>query len=79
MVTLVSAEAERRTILQAAFGERLGADIREALEGSECELPRGFSVEVRTAEAGLQRLRDRVFGAARESRGRGAAPPRPAA
>ena len=28
-------------------------DIREALEGSECELPRGFSVEVRTAEAGL--------------------------
>ncbi len=53
VVTLVAAEAERRTILQAAFGERLGADIREALEGSECELPRGFSVEVRTAEAGL--------------------------
>jgi hypothetical protein len=42
-----------RTILQAAFGERLGTDVREALEGSECELPRGFSVEVRTAEAGL--------------------------
>jgi hypothetical protein len=54
LVTLVSADAERRTILQAAFGERLGADIREALEGSECELPRGFSVEVRTAEAGLR-------------------------
>ncbi len=54
VVTLVSADAERRTILQAAFGERLGADIREALEGSECELPRGFSVEVRTAEAGLR-------------------------
>ena len=53
VVTLVAAEAERRTILQAAFGERLGADIREAMEGSECELPRGFSVEVRTAEAGL--------------------------
>jgi FHA domain len=53
VVTLVSAEAERRTILQAAFGERLGADIREAMQGSECELPRGFSVEVRTAEAGL--------------------------
>ena len=34
-VTLVAAEEERRTILQAAFGERLGADIREALEGSE--------------------------------------------
>ena len=52
-VTLVAAEAERRAILQAAFGERLGADIREAMEGSRCELPRGFSVEVRTAEAGL--------------------------
>jgi hypothetical protein len=54
VVTLVAAEAERRTLLQAAFGERLGADIRAALEGSECELPRGFSVEVRTAEAGLR-------------------------
>src|SRR6185369_4288476 len=53
LVTLVSADTERRTILQAAFGERLGADIRETLEGSQCELPRGFSVEVRTAEAGL--------------------------
>ena len=54
VVTLVSAEAERRTILQAAFGERLGADIREAMTGSACEVPRGFSVEVRTAEAGLR-------------------------
>jgi FHA domain len=54
VVTLVSAEEERRTILQAAFGERLGEDIRQAMEGSECELPRGFSVEVRTAEAGLR-------------------------
>jgi hypothetical protein len=54
VVTLVSAEAQRRTILQAAFGERLGADIREAMTGSDCELPRGFSVEVRTAEAGLR-------------------------
>ena len=53
VVTLVAAEEERRTILQAAFGERLGADIREALEGSETELPRGFAVEVRTAEAGM--------------------------
>jgi len=52
-VTLVAAEEERRTILQAAFGERLGMDIRETLEGSETELPRGFAVEVRTAGAGL--------------------------
>jgi hypothetical protein len=54
VVTLVAAEAERRTMLQAAFGERLGDDVREAMEGSACNLPRGFSVEVRTAEAGLQ-------------------------
>jgi len=54
VVTLVAAEAERRAILQAAFGERLGADIREAMEGSECDLPRGFSVEVHTSEAGLR-------------------------
>jgi hypothetical protein len=53
VVTLVAAEEERRTILQAAFGERLGIDLREALEGSETELPRAFAVEVRTAEAGL--------------------------
>ena len=54
VVTLVAAEAERRAILQAAFGERLGADIQARLAGSECELPRDFSVEVRTAEAGLR-------------------------
>jgi hypothetical protein len=54
VVTLVAAEAERRAILQAAFGERLGADILARLAGSECELPRDFSVEVRTAEAGLR-------------------------
>ncbi len=53
VVTLTAAEAERRTLLQAAFGERLGEDVREALEGAGCELPRGFTVEVRTAEAGL--------------------------
>ena len=52
MVTLVAAEQERRAMLQAAFGERLGEDIRETMEGSACELPRGFAVEVRTAEAG---------------------------
>jgi hypothetical protein len=40
-------------MLQAAFGERLGQDVRETMEGSGCELPRGFAVEVRTAEAGL--------------------------
>jgi len=42
-VTLVAAEEERRTILQAAFGERLGTDIRDALEGSATELPRAWA------------------------------------
>jgi hypothetical protein len=53
VVTLVAAEPERRTLLQAAFGERLADDVREAMEGSGTELPHGFSVEVRTAEAGI--------------------------
>jgi hypothetical protein len=52
VVTLVAAEAERRTILQSAFGERLGEDVREALQGTGCTIPRGFTVEVETAETG---------------------------
>jgi pSer/pThr/pTyr-binding forkhead associated (FHA) protein len=51
-VTLVSSDANRRAILETAFGERLEADIREALEAAACEVPRGFSVEVRAAESG---------------------------
>ena len=51
-VTLVSADANRRAILETAFGERLEADIREALEAAACEVPRGFSVEVCAAESG---------------------------
>src|SRR5947207_9841774 len=51
-VTLVAAEEERRTLLQAAFGERLGTDVREMLDGAECESPRRFTVEVRTAATG---------------------------
>ena len=53
-VTLMSPDAERRTLYQAAFGDdqRLENDVREALEGGECEIPRGFSLEVRTGENG---------------------------
>ena len=53
-VTLASADADRRALYQAAFGDegRLEKDIRETLEGVECEVPRGFAVEVKTAEAG---------------------------
>jgi FHA domain len=53
-VTLVSPDADRRALYQTAFGEggRLESDIREALEGVNCEMPRGFTVEVKTAETG---------------------------
>ena len=53
-VTLISADPERRTLYEAAFGgeDRLEKDIRESLEGAECEVPRGFGVEVKTAESG---------------------------
>jgi len=53
-VTLVSADADRRALYHTAFGEggRLEADIREAFEGVNCEIPRGFHVEVKTTEAG---------------------------
>ena len=53
-VTLVSPDPDRRVLLEAAFAEggRLESDIREALEGASCEVPRAFGVEVRTAETG---------------------------
>ena len=57
-VTLISAGADRRALYLAAFGNegRLAGDVRKALAGAGCQLPRGFSVEVETAEAG-----DRAF------------------
>ena len=55
-VTLVSPDADRRALYQAAFAEggRLESDIREALEGTQCAAPRGFAVEVRTSETGAR-------------------------
>lgn len=53
-VTLISADEERRTLYQAAFGgeDRLDKDVRDSLAGAGCEWPRGFAVEVATAETG---------------------------
>jgi hypothetical protein len=53
-VTLVSADAVRRALYQAAFGEggRLESDVHEALDSAECEMPRGFGVEVKTSDVG---------------------------
>jgi hypothetical protein len=54
VVTLASADPDRRAVYQTAFGEegRLEKEIREALTASACEIPRNFSVAVKTAETG---------------------------
>ena len=81
-VTLVSADAARRALYQTAFGEggRLEADIREALDAVDCETPRGFTVEVKTAETGdrkfeieyaLQPAKDSAKAAPEEPQGAG--------
>jgi hypothetical protein len=54
VVTLVSADPDRRALYQTAFGEKLEPAIRESLQGVGCEIPRHFALEVRTAETGAQ-------------------------
>jgi hypothetical protein len=53
VVTLFAPDAEKCALFQTAFGEakRLESDVREALELAHCDVPRGFTVEVRTAES----------------------------
>jgi len=53
-ITFASSDADRRTLYQAAFGERLAGEMRTALEESGCEVPRGWIVSVQTAESGPQ-------------------------
>jgi len=57
-VTLVSPDADRRALYHTVFGEdgRLEADIRQAFESVDCEIPRGFHVEVKTAETGEKKF-----------------------
>jgi hypothetical protein len=71
-VTLVSADAERRALYEAAFGGegRLENDIRQALKSSGCQVPRGFSVAVATRETG-----DRAFAIEYRPRPKAAAAP----
>lgn len=54
-VTLASGDPDRRALYQAAFGDegRLEKDVRETLEGAGCQVPRGFALEVKTAETGV--------------------------
>jgi hypothetical protein len=54
VVTLASPDPDRRALYQAAFGEKLEAALREALHSAKCEVARGFAVEVRTAETGVE-------------------------
>jgi hypothetical protein len=53
-VRLVSPDAERRALFQMAFAAdgRLENDVRECLLAAGCDLPRGFALEVETAEDG---------------------------
>jgi hypothetical protein len=54
-VRLVSPDASRRSLFQAAFaGEdrRLERDLRECLTAAGCDVPPGFAVEIETAEEG---------------------------
>ena len=39
IITLVSPDPDRRALYHAAFGEKLEAALREALQGSNCEVP----------------------------------------
>jgi hypothetical protein len=54
VVTLVSADPDRRAVYQTAFGEegRLEKEVREALTASACQIPRNFSLEVKVSETG---------------------------
>jgi hypothetical protein len=53
-VTLLAPDEERRATCEAAFAAegRLERDIRDALAGSDCKVPPGFSLEVRTSALG---------------------------
>jgi hypothetical protein len=52
VVTLASEDQDRLAVYQTAFADdgRLESDIREALAGAQCEVPRTFAVEVHPAE-----------------------------
>ncbi len=53
-VRLVSPDADRRAVFQAAFAQdrRLENDVRGALQGAACAIPAGFAVDVETAADG---------------------------
>jgi FHA domain len=52
VVRLHAPDPAIRALLQSAFGERLEQDVRECLTGCGCAIPRGFAVEIETADQG---------------------------
>ncbi len=75
-VTLLQLRTTRAASCSKARSARSAgssSDIREALEGAGCEVPRGFAVEVRTAAPGAEEARYRIeYHAQPAGRGRGA-------
>jgi hypothetical protein len=57
LVRLVSPDAARRAMFQAAFAgqdRRLEQDVRECLEGARCDVPSGLALEIETVEEGAK-------------------------
>jgi hypothetical protein len=56
-VRLVSPDAARRALFQAAFAgqeRRLEQDVRECLAGARCDIPGAFALEIETVEDGTK-------------------------
>ena len=53
-VTMVGDTPRRREMLEAAFNQRLQADIQAALRAVRCEIPKGFAVTLQVVESGFQ-------------------------
>ena len=74
IVTMVGDTPKRREVLEAAFGQRLQADIQSALRGARCEVPRGFSVVLQVVETGFQAV-EITYGAEPPKQEKPALPP----
>jgi hypothetical protein len=53
-VTIVGETPQCRDLLQAAFGQRLQADVLKALRSVRCEIPQGFSVNLNVVAEAFQ-------------------------
>jgi hypothetical protein len=53
-VTVAGETPRRREILEAAFKDRLQADIQSALRSARCQIPNGFTVTLKVVEEAFQ-------------------------